>query len=169
MKTHLLLLLSILTLEAFGQKNATPTNALKITGKVKSERTFTLADLDTFPQKSIGDIVVTNHLGEIKKTVKNASGVLVKKLLEKVELQTDNPKALSAVYFVFLASDGYAVIFSWNEIFNTETGNNLYVITQKDGKKMDGQDDRILAACTSDFKTGRRYIKGLEKIMVAGY
>ena len=56
-------------------------------------------------------------------------------------------------------------MFSWNEIFNTETGNNLYIITEEDGKKMNEMDESILIASTKDFKT-RRYIKGLEKIIV---
>jgi hypothetical protein len=151
---------------AYGQKNTNPTNAIAISGKIKQQLTLTLADLDTFSAKPVPDIAITNHLGVVKKTAKNLRGIPLKNLLDKVELQADNPKIFSAFYFVFVASDGYKVVFSWNEIFNTETGNNLYLITEQDGKKIREMDDSILIVSTTDFKTGRRYVKGLEKIIV---
>ena len=69
-------------------------------------------------------------------------------------------------YFVFIASDGYRVVFSWNEIYNTETGNNFFIVTEMEGKKLYDVDQRIIFISTADLKTGRRYIKGLEKIEV---
>jgi len=46
------------------------------------------------------------------------------------------------------------VVFSWNEIYNTDTGIGMYVITEKNGKKMCEMDERILAISSRDFKTG---------------
>ena len=61
-------------------------------------------------------------------------------------------------YFVFIASDGYRVVFSWNEIYNTETGNNFFIVTEMEGKKLYDVDQRIIFISTADLKTGRRYI-----------
>ena len=48
----------------------------------------------------------------------------------------------------------------------TATGDNLYLITSKDGKELNVMGDRILLISTTDFKTGRRNVKGLAKIIV---
>ena len=72
----------------------------------------------------------------------------------------------SKIYFVFKASDGYKVVFSWNEIYNTDSGNNFFIVTELEGKKLKELEQRIMFISTADLKTGRRYIKGLEKIEV---
>jgi hypothetical protein len=87
-------------------------------------------------------------------------------LLASILYVYDKPKFLNEFFFVFIASDGYRVIFSWNEIYNTETGNNFFIVTEMEGKKLKYLGQRILFISTGDLKTGRRYIKGLEKIEV---
>jgi len=67
---------------------------------------------------------------------------------------------------VFTATDGYKVVFSWNEIYNAEAGNNFFILTEMDGKRIEKMDQRILFISIADFQTGRRFIKGLEKIEV---
>ena len=166
MKNILLLIAILSALSVVGQRKISPTDTLKILGKIKNEKTFTLIDLDTFPQKNIADVVITDQQWEIKRTIKNLKGILLKNVLEKIELQVENHKVLNECYFIFVASDGYKVVFSWNEIFNTDTGNNLFIITEMGGKKIKEMDERILFISTKDLITGRRYIKGLQKIIV---
>ena len=161
----LFLLISVQT--NFAQRKVEPTNQFAISGKVKAELKFTLADLESYETKAIPDIVVTNNSGEVKSTAKGMKGILLKTILDKLEFPIEKPKELNEFYFTFIASDGYKAVFSWNEIFNTETGNNIYIVTEKDGKKLKEMEERILIVTTTDFKTGRRHIKGLEKIIVS--
>ena len=93
-------------------------------------------------------------------------GVLLKPILDSLHFKAEKPKDLSAFYLVFVASDDYKVVFSWNEIFNTPVGEQLYLIVEKDGKPLSEMDERILLASVSDLKSGRRYVKGLKKIIV---
>ena len=151
---------------AQAQKENKVSDAFTITGKIRHEITINLSDLDTFATQSLNDIVITNHLGEKKNVATHVKGIPFKNILMRVELDAENPKVMSEYYFVFTANDGYKIVFSWNEIFNSSTGNNIYVITEKDGKKLRELDDRILMVCTSDFATGRRYLKSLAKITV---
>ena len=151
----------------FAQRKVTPTEQFTISGKIKTELKFTLADLNAYETKAIPDIVITNNNGEAKGTAKKLKGILLKSILEKIEFPIEKPKELNEFYFTFIASDGYKAVFSWNEIFNTETGNNIFIITEKDGKKINEMEDRILIITATDFKTGRRHIKGLEKIIVS--
>ena len=90
----------------------------------------------------------------------------MKDLLGSVDFKSESPKTVSEFYLTLIASDGYKVVFSWNEIFNTEVGDHTYLITEKDGKKIQDLNERILVLSASDYKTGRRYIKGLQEIVV---
>jgi hypothetical protein len=150
----------------WAQRAIEPTDTFKITGKIKQEKSFTLEALDSYPKVAIKDQILYNHKGEIKDTVRNLKGVLLKTVLADIEFTNKKPKELNEFYFTCIASDGYKVVFSWNEIYNTETGNNLYIITESGGRKITEMSQRILLAATSDLKPGRRYIKFLQEIKV---
>lgn len=66
---------------------------------------------------------------------------------------------------VCIASDGYKVVFSWNELYNTDIGKTVYLLTQIDGKPLKDLEQRMVL-CVADFKSGRRYVKSLDRIEV---
>ncbi len=162
--TYIVLILSTLT--CWSQKEIKPTDGFTVEGRIKQEMRFNISDLDKFPVKKMEDVVITNHLGEKKGVAKDLKGILLKDILDKVEFNVESPKLLSEFFMTLVASDGYKVVYSWNEIFNTATGDNIYLITEKEGRRVNDMDDRILVITTTDFKTGRRNIKGLSKIIV---
>jgi hypothetical protein len=166
MKKIILVLAVVVQFQIQAQRKITPTESFTVKGKVKSEMTFNLNQLDNFARKPIADKIIYNHKGEVKDTVKNMKGVLLADILAKIEYQYDKPRELSEFYFVCTASDGYKVVFSWNEIYKTEIGNNLYIITEIEGKAPKDMEQRILLFATSDIQSGRRYVKGLETIEV---
>ena len=166
MKNRLIVVFALSTFICYGQLKVNPTEAFTVIGKVKKEVTFTISDLQNYESKKISDVVISNHLGEVKGTSKYLKGILLKDILSRIEFDAESPKVLSEFYLTCIANDGYKVVFSWNEIFNTSTGDNLYLITSKDGKELKDMDDRILIISTTDFKTGRRNVKGLAKIIV---
>ena len=128
--------------------------------------TISLADLSSYKTYSIDSIIITNHLGERRSTLKNVKGVLLKDILGKVEIDAEAPKVLSEYYFVCIASDNYKVVFSWNEIFNNPAGKSVYILTGNDGKPASALDNRIALVSPKDEMTGRRYVKGLQKIVI---
>jgi len=93
-------------------------------------------------------------------------GVLLLDLLKDISITTASPKLLSEYYLVFKASDGYSVVVSWNELFNTEIGNSFYIVTEANNQKQKDAPEKILLIATKDFKTGRRHIKGLQNIEI---
>ena len=137
-----------------------------VNGAVKRIAVFDWNSLDSFNKVKIPDITITNHKGEKKSAVTGLQGILLKDIFQKISFTIDEPKKLSELYFVFTACDGYKVVYSWNEIFNSSTGNNLFIVTDKEGIKGINIKESILAVTTSDFTTGRRYIKGLSTITV---
>ena len=151
----------------WSQKETATSNEFIVTGKVKNEATYTISEIEKYTAQTIPDMTITNHLGEKKSDAKLMKGILMKELLKNIEFNSESAKELSEFYLTFVATDGYKVVYSWNEIFNSPTGDNLYVVTEKDGEKISEMKSRILIVTLTDFKTGRRYIKGLSKIIVS--
>lgn len=167
MRTILVLIFVFIGSFLFAQKENIPTTEnFSIEGKVKKAVTVSLADLSSHKYHSIDSIVITNHLGEKRSTLRKLKAVLLKDILDKVEIETETPKVLSEYYLVCIASDNYKAVFSWNEIFNSPTGNSVYIITNVDGNPASTLDSRIALVSPKDQMTGRRYVKGLKKIVV---
>ena len=148
------------------QEKIPTTENFTIEGKVKKVITISLADLSSYKTYLLDSIVITNHLGERRSTLKKVKAVLLKEILDKVEFDSESPKLLGEYYLVCVASDNYKAVFSWNEIFNSATGNSVYIITEQDGKPASSLDNRIALLSTKDQMTGRRYVKGLQKILI---
>ncbi|HKR06871.1 MAG TPA: hypothetical protein VJY62_19705 [Bacteroidia bacterium] len=149
----------------FAQTDIEPTDAFKISGKVKNEKTIALADLKNYKSITLQNIN-TSCTAKQKEVAKEVKAVLLKDILDSVAFLYETPRMLNEFYFKFVASDGYTIVYSFNEIYNTETGNNMYIVTEKDGKVISEMENRILLLTTSDIKTGKRNIKGLANIIV---
>jgi len=158
-------ILLILAVTCFAQKTES-SDKFTISGLIEKPVTISYAEVAKHKAVDIGDFKITNHLGEFKREYKNVKGVLLTNLLKDVLIEVESPKQLSECYFVFKATDGYTVVFSWNELFNTATGNSVYLVTEADGKGQQTAPEKILLISTQDFKTGRRHIKGLQSIEV---
>ena len=167
MRLLFFLVLAATVFSASAQKENIPTTEnFSIEGKVKKGLTVSLADLSSYKSYAVDSIVITNHLGERRSSMKKVKGVLLKDILDKVEIDAENHKVLSEYYFVCIASDNYKVVFSWNEIFNSDAGKSVYIITAQDGKPATALDNRVALVSTKDQMTGRRYVKGLQKIII---
>jgi hypothetical protein len=156
----------LITCSVFGQRNITPTDTLFIRGKIQVEKKFSLAQLDSLPKKDIHDLVLYNQKGEIKDTVHDLKGVPLKTLLDGVTFLYDKPKELNAFYLVLIASDGYTVVLSWNEVYNTTVGDQFFIVTEMEGKRLSEMEERILFLSAGDLKPGRRYVHALDRIEV---
>lgn len=166
MKIYYLIFLIIISGSTLAQKKSEQTKSFLITGEVKEEKKITLDDFPKYRESSLGDVVITNHAGEVKSTQRKLKGILLRDVLEKVEIKSENPRALSAFYIVCKASDGYTIVFSWSEIFNNPAGESVYLITSKDGVMASDLDESILMCTPRDYNTGRRFLKGLTKVEI---
>lgn len=165
---QLLILSLLLPLSLWAQKKIEPSSNLAIVGAVKEEITFSIADLQKYPSQKAGKgkLNIYSHDGTLRSTLKGMEGIPIKTLLQKVKFATDSPRELSQFYLVFEATDGYKVLYSWNEIFNTSVGDQVYILTKVDGVGLEAMEQRIATVSMSDVQTGRRYVKGFKKITV---
>ncbi|MBX7127010.1 MAG: hypothetical protein K1X47_15045 [Cyclobacteriaceae bacterium] len=153
-------------IRSFAQSRPEPTRELSVSGDIQTPDTFKLQDFKQLPSHELGDVVITNHAGEVRSTARQLKGILLRDLLERTAIRSMAPKDLSAVLFKCVASDGYVVVFSWNEIFNTATGDHIAIVLEKDGKSFDQMEESILLISPTDRRTGRRYVKGLQSVEV---
>ena len=166
MRYLLIFILCLTGLASYAQHDVPVTSSFEITGTVKREMKFSISDLVHFRQDSLGDIVIKNKRGEDKAVVKQLKGVLLKTFLDSAAITMDKPKEYSELVIILIASDGYRNVYSWNELFNTDIGSHVYIVTEMDGKPIDQMPDRILVLSLADLNSGRRHLKGLAKIEV---
>jgi hypothetical protein len=166
MKKLFLLLVLFGPAAAFTQDKLNQTRQFTITGQVKTESVITLDSLNTYPLIDIGSIKVTDHTGAFKHQDDQLKGVLLKDILNHSTWTLNSPHLFSSLYFVCTGIDGYKVVYSWNELFNTEIGDHVYIILEKNGVKADKLQTSLQMVSMLDNKTGRRYLHNLDKIVV---
>jgi hypothetical protein len=166
MKKIIILLLLCSATATFAQQTETQTHEFAITGKVKIGSIITMDSLNSYPLKTIGNIKVTDHIGAFKHQDDQLKGVLLKDILNHSEWLL-TPHLFSSMYFTCVGADGYKVVYSWNELFNTEIGDNVYIVMEKNGIKADKLTSSIQMVSMLDYKTGRRYLHNLDKIVVS--
>ncbi|RFZ92984.1 molybdopterin-binding protein [Mucilaginibacter conchicola] len=163
----LLFILLLAPVALFAQEKSKQTLQFAITGEVEKESVITLDSLTQYKLTDIGDVKVTDHLGNFKHQDDKLKGVLLKDVLSHTKFKTTSPKLLSRFYFVCTGIDGYKVVYSWNELYNTAVGDHVYIILEKNGIKAAKMPESLQMTSVADFKTGRRYLHNLDKIVVA--
>jgi hypothetical protein len=166
MRLIIIVLICFYIQNTHAQKNIPTTDQFIITGNIVMEKTITISDLNKYPSFKIKKFRIINHAGEKKEWLKKCKGVKLRDVLITVELDANQPKQFSEYYFVLIASDGYKVTYSWNEIFNKKSGENIYILTEKDKTPISDMAGKIILVNPNDVHTGRRYIKGLSTIEV---
>jgi hypothetical protein len=162
----IILFLVIVNFDSIAQKPILASDEIKVFGLIENSFNLSFSKILNEKATEIGDFKVTNHLGEFRKEYKNLKGVQLINLLSELKIKSPSPKELSEFYLIFRGSDGYSVVFSWNEIFNNESGQFIFIVTEADGKSLAEGSERILLISTKDYKTGRRHIKGLTSIEI---
>jgi hypothetical protein len=97
--------------------------------KVVEGGKLTALTLSGVEMRSIKNRVRTGH-GQGYKGIVSAQGYDLISLLKKNFQGSDHSD-----YFLFVACDGYRTLLSGREIFLTEAGKNMMIITEVDGKK----------------------------------
>lgn len=98
------------------------------------------------------------------KVNKTCKGILLKDILEKAKIKQSNHKDRN-FYIVARATDNYKATFSWAEIFNNPTGENVFVLFEENGMPIKVKGEMILI-CKNDIKTGPRHVFWLKSIEI---
>jgi hypothetical protein len=168
MKSLIALFFLVLALaSAHAQENVVPpTSGFTVKGIVTNELTISISDLEKDKQEELHDVLIRNQKGEQKRIAKSMKRILLKTILQRAGIHAEKPKEYSGIYIVLIASDGYKNVYSWPELFNTEIGNHIYIVTSEDDKPMDQLPGRIQVMSLGDYHSGNRNLRGLAKIEV---
>lgn len=135
-----------------------------IKGDVENQLILTVDSLKKMDVATIENFKVICQSGANMKEDKSCKGVLLRDILAKAKIKQQNHKDRN-FYIVARATDNYKATFSWAEIFNNPTGDNVFVLFEENGQPIRAQGEMILI-CKNDIKTGPRHVYWLSSIEV---
>lgn len=138
--------------------------SIEVVGEVECPLLLTVDSLKKMNVVTIDNFKVVCQTGTEMKNAESCKGVLLKDILTKAKIVQKNHKDRN-FYIVARATDDYKATFSWAEIYNSNTGDNVYVIFEENGQPITVQGEMILI-CTTDIKTGPRHVYWLKSIEV---
>ena len=131
-----------------------------------STRRFTQAEIAALPQT---ELVETRSVGAGDKAEAQAlrwRGVLLRELLDAACLQKLDRYALRHTAVVARATDNYAALFSWGELYNGRAGYSVLVITALNGKPLPPSEGPYALRSLADTRSGPRHVKWLQRLEV---
>ena len=140
--------------------------ALRVTGRVVNPLMLELADIRGMEAEEFQDLFIVCGTGTPKDCIKRCRGVLMEKIIQKADALKEEHNDTKKMFIVATADDGYKVVFSWQEIFNTAIGGGVAVLTERDGRPLGETRDRIDLISAQDYYAGSRYVRDLRQIEV---
>ncbi|KKO63966.1 Oxidoreductase molybdopterin binding domain protein [Janthinobacterium sp. KBS0711] len=141
-------------------------HSLAVTGMVETSLTLTVADLRKLPPAHGGALAVTRHNGDKAESITSYKGVRLRDILDQAVLDAPGHNDVKKIAIIATATDGYAVVFSWGELYNAPAGEGVIVYYEKNGKALDENDGAIGLISAKDIRTGPRHVKWLNAIEV---
>lgn len=141
-------------------------SVLRVTGRVPRPVAFGMKELRAMEIESFDDLFVVCGDGDPKGRIGSCSGVLLENIIRRADVLKEEHDDTKKMFLVASARDGYKVVFSWQEVFNTEVGGGVMVILEKDGRPLDALRERFDLISAQDFHMGSRYVKDVNNIEV---
>ena len=140
------------------------TDVLNVIGPVKTPLTLSVAELHALPAHTLKDVSLTCLTGSDKGTVKSYRGVLLRDVIDRADISALGKSDLKQLLIFAIASDNYRAVFTWNEVFNTNVGDGILVLYEKDRSPLTAEEGHIALISSCDLHTGPRHVKWLKTI-----
>lgn len=135
-----------------------------IGGAVTQPLTLDAAALRQFPADQIVDLRLPGRDAGAPPSV--LRGVRLRAVLERAQVKTADHNTVKKLAVIASASDGYKVVFSWSELFNSELGDSVLVLFERDGKPLAPAEGPLALISGKDIRTGPRHVKWLQTVEV---
>ncbi|HEY6135332.1 MAG TPA: molybdopterin-dependent oxidoreductase [Rubrivivax sp.] len=150
---------------ASAQERAADAPPERIVGDVRQPLVLGLDLLRSFDAAAQRSVRVTREAnGQQRETT--LRGVALRALLERAALAERDRLDWRKTVVVVTARDGYRVVFSWPELFNTEAGTAVMVAYERDGQALAASEGPLTLEAPGDIRAGPRHVKWLERIEV---
>jgi DMSO/TMAO reductase YedYZ molybdopterin-dependent catalytic subunit len=140
-------------------------SALVLSGRFQRPLSFDLARLKAYEsvQATPFDLrcYTTNRF---IRSVEPYRGVRLTTLISEAGLPNSEPVEFKRTVFVAVGHDGYAVTFSWHELFNTPVGENVLIAYECGGCALEVEDGVPILFSGSDILPAPRHVKRLARI-----
>jgi DMSO/TMAO reductase YedYZ molybdopterin-dependent catalytic subunit len=143
---------------------ASPATQVLVNGAVQQALSLSAADLRQFPPEQIIELRLPARDANAPPSV--LKGVRLRAVLERAQIKTVDHNTVKKLAIVASASDGYKVVFSWNELFNADLGDMVLVVFERDGKPLAPAEGPFALISGKDLRTGPRHVKWLQTIEV---
>jgi len=136
-----------------------------VSGAVKNALTLKVDDLKAFPAAQIETVSVTRREGD-KPLASTVRGVRLTAVLDRAGLAGSDQNQWKHTIVLVTATDGYQVVFSWSELFNTDVGAGALVVFERDGQPLADREGRIALVSARDTRTGPRSVRSVARMDV---
>jgi hypothetical protein len=142
------------------------TTSVTVSGAVEHRLSLSVDELRKFPPQQVGEVPLVCQSGANVGKLENFKGVRLRDILEKAVIKAPGHNDVKKMVIIASASDGYKVVFSWSEVFNSPIGEGVMVFFEKDGLPLGDDEGRIAMVSTKDIRTGPRHVKWLQDVEV---
>jgi len=139
---------------------------ITVSGAVEHTLVLSVDDLRKFPQQQISEISLQRQSGADAGKLDKLKGVLLRDILQKAAVVSKDHNDVKKIAVIAGASDGYKVVYSWSEIFNSPLGDGIIVFYERDGAALADSEGHIAMISSKDTRTGPRHVKWLQTVVV---
>ena len=136
-----------------------------VKGLVDTPVAICMKNITGFPVAEVKSIPITEPDGTVKHVMPSFKGVLLTDILKKAGVTMEQQKDRGKYYVLVRATDGYTVLFAWNELQYGPAGRGTYLIFEEDGNPIHDAGPFVLT-CTTDNATGPRHVRWVQSITV---
>lgn len=144
-------------------------HAFTISGDIEQEVVISTQDLQKFEPRLLGDLELKKGDGSVYMRLHKAEGVLLNDVLRSLSIKGMDNKKFSSFFVICTATDGYRIMFSWNELFNTKVGDQVFLITAANGQSIREMPESIMMVSLEDRVNGKRNLRKLATMEVLAY
>ena len=141
---------------------------LEVIGLVERPLCLRVEDLREMATMEINALTLICGSGAKKGTIESYRGVLLRDILDRASVIITDHHAPNRLYLKLTSSDGYRVIFSFQEINNTVVGEKALVVFAREGRPLDESEGEFAFVSANDTRPGPRRMRYLKSIEVCG-
>jgi DMSO/TMAO reductase YedYZ molybdopterin-dependent catalytic subunit len=139
---------------------------LMVTGRVKTSLALGMDELRRMDIVETDDLMIICGEGEPKGQLGRCKGVLLTDIVNLTEVIAPEHNDTKKTYLVASSEDGYKTLFSWQELYNTATGEGVLIIFEKDGLPLYENHSSADLISVMDHLSGPRWVKNIRYIEI---
>jgi hypothetical protein len=137
-----------------------------VSGCVNRRHSFDLCALMRLPTQLTGPLDVVCLSGRKVRSASDYKGVRLTALLDVARLHLPQARDFTRAFVLAQGADGYTVMFSWHELYNTPIGVGALVVYERDGLPLGDDEGGIGLISTCDLRVALRQVRALKRLTV---